>query len=308
MVSPRDQNALYSCVSAAYGLSRAEEAAAVLLLIDFEADWAVLADRVINLPLLVATNVDKVAEGAIAAGLGVIRLDHPEMTISDRLTHAILEAVAAEWINPGSAVAAVYSSFDSESIDTISLIRLNERLGKLTARDLRMLDTKVPLETLKLVVDLAVEIGREGREGKPVGTMFVVGDHRKVMDESRPGGFDFVKGYPRRERSLADFRVREGIKEIAQLDGMFVVAADGTIEASCRIIDTAPVELTLTTGLGSRHFAAAAISKNTHAIAVTVSETNGTVRLFQNGEVILRIEPFTRAMKWKSFQAESTAD
>ena len=29
MVSARDQNALYSCVSAAYGLSRAEEAAAV---------------------------------------------------------------------------------------------------------------------------------------------------------------------------------------------------------------------------------------------------------------------------------------
>jgi DNA integrity scanning protein DisA with diadenylate cyclase activity len=135
----------------------------------------------------------------------------------------------------------------------------------------------------------------------------VVGDHRKVMEHSRPGGFDLVRGYKRKERNISDSRVREGIKEIAQLDGAFVIAADGTIEASCRLIDTDPVELTLTTGLGSRHFAAAAISKNTNALAVVVSESNGTVRLFQNGEVVLRIEPLRRAMKWKAPGIDSGA-
>ena len=87
--------------------------------------------------------------------------------------------------------------------------------GRLTARDLRQLETSVPLETLKTVIDLAVEIGREGREGKPIGTMFVVGDTRKVLQHCQPAGFDPVNGYNRPERDLHDPRVREAVKEIA---------------------------------------------------------------------------------------------
>jgi DNA integrity scanning protein DisA with diadenylate cyclase activity len=129
--------------------------------------------------------------------------------------------------------------------------------------------------------------------------MFIVGDHQKVLKESRPGGFDMVKGYSAKDRNMFDAKTREGIKELAQLDGMFVISADGTVEGSARIIDTSPVEITMTKGLGSRHFSGAAISKNTEAIAVVVSQSSGTVRIFQNGEVVLRIEPMQRAMKWK---------
>ena len=46
------------------------------------------------------------------------------------------------------------------------------------------------------------------------------------------------------------------------------------------------------------------ITKKTKAVAVTVSESNGTVRLFHKGEVLLRVEPFRRAMKWKDFEYE----
>ncbi len=228
-----------------------------------------------------------------------IKLENPDATIHDRLTQAILDGVAAEYLRPGAIVVAVYSSFSVDQSDSISIVQLTEHLGRLTARDLQMLETKVPLDTIKRVVELAVEIGREGREGKPVGTMIIVGDHRKVLQQSQSVGFDPMKGYSRKQRNLSDPRVVEAIKEIAQLDGAFIIAADGTVESCCRIIDTAPVELTMTTGLGSRHYAGAAISKNTEAIAVVVSESSGTVRIFQNGEVVLRIEPMRRAMKWK---------
>ena len=50
--------------------------------------------------------------------------------------------------------------------------------------------------------------------------------------------------------------------------------------------------------------AAAAITKSTAAVAVVVSESGGTVRIFQNGEVVRRVEPFRRAMKWKDFDYE----
>ena len=96
--------------------------------------------------------------------------------------------------------------------------------------------------------------------------------------------------------------MREGIKEIAQLDGAFVVSSDGTVEAACQLIATAAANVTLSKGLGTRHWAAAAITKKTKAVAVTVSESSGTVRIFQNGEVMLRIEPFRRAMKWRDFE------
>jgi DNA integrity scanning protein DisA with diadenylate cyclase activity len=182
-------------------------------------------------------------------------------------------------------------------------VPLDEHLGRLTPRDFRQLETTEPIETLKGVVDVAVEIGREGREGKPVGTMFVVGDTRKVLTLCHSSGFDPVKGYKRDERNLNDHRVREAIKEIAQLDGAFVVATDGTVEKSCQIVETTHSDMTsVSAGLGARHWSAAAISKETNAIAVVVSESNGTVRLFLNGVVVLRIEPYRRPMKWKDVQ------
>lgn len=306
--SRKSQSAFFSFVEAAAKLAKATEADAILILTQKSVDWARLKKKTAACEaLIIATHHDDVSKSAAEAGITTTTLDKPDATVQNQLTQAVLSSVASEKLEPGSTVVSIYSGFDTEHIDTISVLKLTERLGRLTARDLRKLETKVPLETLKTVVDLAVEIGREGREGKPVGTMFVVGDHRKVLEESRPGSFDFVKGYSRKERNLFDFRVREGIKEISQIDGMFIIAADGTVEASGRIIDTSPVQLTMTTGLGSRHFAGAAISKNTKAISVVVSQSSGTVRIFQNGEVVLRIEPLERAMKWKDLDAEASS-
>ena len=175
----------------------------------------------------------------------------------------------------------------------------------MTVRDLRQFAGKIPVETLKLVVDLAVEIGREGREGKSVGTLFVIGDHRKTLGFCRPMGFDPVKGYKSVERKLTDNKVREGVKEIAQMDGAFVVSSDGIVVAAAQHISAPPSsEISLPKGLGARHWAAAEISNCTSALAVVVSSSGGTVRLFRDGEVVLRIEPFRRAMKWRDFDNE----
>jgi DNA integrity scanning protein DisA with diadenylate cyclase activity len=288
-------------------LVTATDADALLLLIEAPTDWERLKRRSGAEKILVVADTPEQVEGAEQIGLNTVVLDMAESPIYERLTQALLEAVAHEILAPGAHVVALYSGFEPDRIDSISYLRLDEHLGRLTARDLRQLETRVPLDTLRLVVDLAVEIGREGREGKPVGTMFVVGDYRKVLAESAPSGFDPLKGYSRKERNLSDPRVREGIKEIAQLDGAFIVSADGTVEKACQILDTSAASITLTKGLGARHWAGAAISKKTNAIAIVVSETNGTVRIFQNGEVVLRIEPFRRAMKWTDFEYESPA-
>ena len=286
-------------------LSESAEADAVLLLLEGPADWARLKNLAGDERVIVAADSAKELEGAKEAGLDTVVVHMPDAPVNDRLTQCLLESVADDILAPGSCVVAIYSGFEADVMDSVSVINLGEHLDRLTGRDLRQLETRVPLETLKVVVDLAVEIGREGREGKAVGTMLVVGDTRKVLACSRPVGFDPVRGYSRKERSLHDPRVREGIKEIAQMDGALIVAPDGTVEAACRYVDSPATALTLSKGLGSRHWAAAGISRATKAVAITVSQSNGTVRIFQNGEVVLRIEPLhRRPMVWKAFEYE----
>lgn len=262
-------------------------------------DWSAFKKKAGDLAFVVAGDSQEVIQTALDAEIPAVVVESSDAPIHEKLEQALLQAIADEVLSPGGGVVAIYGCFDAKQSDTISYIQLDEHLGRLTARDLRNLGTRVPLDTLKVVVDLAVDIGREGREGKPVGTMFVVGDTRNVLSYSHPTGFDPVKGYNRKERNLTDSKVREGIKEVAQLDGAFVVSADGTVEASCQLIETSAANVTLSKGLGTRHWAGAAITKKTNAVAIAVSESSGTVRIFHKGEVILRVEPFRRAMKWK---------
>jgi diadenylate cyclase len=285
-------------------LAKAVKADALLVLLDGPTDWQRLKALEKDLLILVAADLAEQVHGAAEAGLRTLLLEMPDSPVQGKLARALLEGVADEVLRPGARTVAIYSAFEAGTIDTISVIDLGDHLGRLTVRDLQQLETSVPLDTLKTVVDLALEIGREGREGKPVGTLFVVGDHRRVLAHSRPLGFDPVKGYTRKERRLSDPRVREGIKEIAQMDGAFIVSVDGTVVAACRLIEAPAVDISLSKGLGSRHWAAAAISRRTNAVAVAVSESSGTVRIFQDGEVMLRIEPFRRPMKWTDFEYE----
>ena len=278
-------------------LSKVTDADALLLLLEAPTDWEQLKENAGNETIVIAADLEHQVAGAADVALEVVLLNMVDTPVYEKLSHALLMSVADEILSPGAVVVAVYSGFEQGQIDTISYIQLDDHLGRLTARDLRQLSTNVPLDTLKVVVELAIEIGREGREGKPVGTMFVVGDARKVQANSQPTGFDPVRGYNRKERNLHDARVREGIKEIAQLDGAFIVSSQGIIESACRLVDASAANITMSKGLGTRHWAAAAITKKTRAVAVVVIESSGTVRMFQNCEVALRVEPFRRAMK-----------
>jgi DNA integrity scanning protein DisA with diadenylate cyclase activity len=254
----------------------------------------------------VAVSTTRQADAVREAGLIGVEIEASDVAITERISLALIEAVANDHLSAGDRVAVVYAGFEADALDTLTVVRLGEHLERLSSRDLRELETSVPFETLKAVVDLAVEIGREGREGKNVGTLIVIGDVRNVMARSHTLGFDPFRGYRRKERNLRDARVREAIKEIAQMDGAFVVARDGTVEAACRLIDAPNTGLTLPKGLGTRHWAAAAITNVTNALAVVVSQSTGTVRLFQKGEIILRVAPMRhyRAMRWHDTETE----
>lgn len=141
------------------------------------------------------------------------------------------------------------------------------------------------------VVGLAVEIAREGREGRKIGTLFAVGDVEGVLPRSRPLLLDPLHGHPDELLHVTRPDFRETVKELAQLDGAFLVRDDGTFAAACRYID---VELDASQvflpGLGTRHAAAASISAATDTVAVVVSQS-AMVRVFAGGEVRAEIVP-----------------
>jgi diadenylate cyclase len=144
--------------------------------------------------------------------------------------------------------------------------------------------------TLRKVVNLAVEIAREGREGRKIGTLFVVGDSEAVLKHSRPMILDPLYGHPHEIKRIQDQNLRETLKELAQLDGAFVVSDEGVVLSAARYIDAASDHLELPLGLGSRHVAAASVSSRTDSVSVAVSESS-TVRMFDDGELVAEIVP-----------------
>ena len=174
----------------------------------------------------------------------------------------------------------------------------NELLKELCSKK-RGVNTRV----LEQTIALAVEIAREGREGRKIGTLFVVGDSEAVLDNSRPLILDPLVGHPDEKKRIDDPDVRETLKELSQLDGAFVVSDRGVVLSAARYIDTPSDDLNVPLGLGSRHIAAASVSWHTNAVAVAVSESS-MVRMFDDGELVSEIVPEIWTLKRYSSQLE----
>ena len=152
------------------------------------------------------------------------------------------------------------------------------------------LKTKCNPATLEKTLHLAIEIAREGREGKRIGTFFVVGDEKNVLNMSRNMILDPLLGHPDDTKRIDDPDMRETIKELSQLDGAFIVSDKGVVISACRYIDSSAKGIELPLGLGSRHVAGASISKETKAVSIVVSESS-VIRIFIAGKLVTEIMP-----------------
>ena len=152
--------------------------------------------------------------------------------------------------------------------------------------------TEYDPDVLESLIELAVAIAREGREGKRVGTLFMLGDENAVLARSRSLILDPLLGHSESARHITDLNLRGTIKELAQLDGGFVVSQSGIVLSACRYLDgiASEVEVEVPLGLGSRHIAAANMSAVTKAVGIVVSESS-VVRIFCHGQLVGEIIP-----------------
>lgn len=214
------------------------------------------------------------------------------MTARQRLRVALFLALANQQIRVGDTVVCLSGLAGTGSLDTVLIMEAREELESLaTGQSRGGLPGGIQAGVLERVLNLASELGYEGREGKPVGALFVVGDYQRVLPMTRPLILNPFAGHPEEARNILDPALDETIKELTPIDGAFLIRGDGVIESCGTYINVSmPDEARLPPGLGARHQAAAAITATSNAIAITVSESSGSILVFRHGRTITEIE------------------
>ncbi|KPN30409.1 DisA bacterial checkpoint controller nucleotide-binding protein [Halolamina pelagica] len=205
--------------------------------------------------------------------------------IRDRIRFGVEGAMERNFVGDGDEVGCVVSVFDGDH-DAIVRVRADESMHS-GVYDL-FANSRADPGVIRDVFEVVIELGKKGQKGKPVGALFVVGDAGKVMNKSRPLSYNpFEKSHVH----VGDPIVNVMLKEFSRLDGAFVISDSGKIVSAYRYLEPGAEGVDIPKGLGTRHMAGAAITRETNATTIVLSESDGMVRAFKGGELILEIDP-----------------
>jgi len=261
-----------------------EKKATLLLMITDDRD---LIEEVKNgipeIDIIVATSKQPIQDDLIEMGIKVKNIkDTPlrSLNILEQVQNLLIGTCIEGLISINDRVLCIiYPEIEaliSFNVSNVTIMHLKDEIGN-----------RVDMRILETILTLAYEIAREGREGRNVGALFVIGDSENVLKYSRPLILNPFKGHTEDTRNVLNKDNWETIKELAQLDGAFVINNDGIAIATGRYIGVS-WDIYLQGGLGGRHLAAASISKTTKAIAISVS-TSGVIRIFIDGREIFKV-------------------
>jgi DNA integrity scanning protein DisA with diadenylate cyclase activity len=204
-----------------------------------------------------------------------------------QLRSALLVALTRGLVSFNDRVCCIGGIAGSNQFDTIVVAEIEREFQTLLAGPATdLLPEDVKPEVLERVLAVATELAVEGREGRPVGCLFVVGDTAKVQDHTKPLVLNPFFGYKEEDRNILNPFMDETVKEYSSIDGAFVIRGDGVVEAAGSLLQASANGFTLPSGLGSRHAAAAAISVATNCISIAVSSSTGQVTLFRRGVLL----------------------
>jgi diadenylate cyclase len=228
-----------------------------------------------------------------AKGIPVLPLPEYDLGRPEKLKIALVSGIARGLYKEGDVVVSLLARKPAALPDSILVVTVGQEeedgsFGFLQAEG-------VSAGVMDALIDLAVSIGVEGWEGRPVGALFVVGDSNTVMEKSRQLTLNPFQGYSEDEKNIMNPDVRHALHAFAVLDGAFIVREDGVVVAAGRYLNfDEEKELDVPLGLGARHMAAAGISRDSDAIAIVVSQTSGSVRVFRRGKAALELAPRMR--------------
>ena len=204
-----------------------------------------------------------------------------------QLRSAVLVALMRGVIKFTDRICCLDGMTGSNQFDTLVVVDIEREFqALLTGAPADLLPEDVKPEVLERVIAVATELAVEGREGRPVGCLFVIGDTEKVAAFTKPLVLNPFFGYKEEDRNILNPFMDETVKEFSSIDGAFVIRGDGVVEAAGSLIQATDSDHALPGGLGSRHAAAAAISVAANCISIVVSSSTGQVTLFRQGVML----------------------
>ncbi|MFB6090247.1 MAG: diadenylate cyclase domain-containing protein, partial [Halobellus sp.] len=102
--------------------------------------------------------------------------------VRDRIRFGAEGALEQGLVEEGDVVACSVRVFDGDP-DGIVRVRIDESMRS-GIYDL-FANSRADPGVIRDVFEVAIELGKKGQKGKPVGALFVVGDAGKVMNKSR---------------------------------------------------------------------------------------------------------------------------
>jgi DNA integrity scanning protein DisA with diadenylate cyclase activity len=198
----------------------------------------------------------------------------------------LIEAINKRYIEKGEKVVCVQDpNLGSGYQGLLFIFDVDEIFFKIGQQKL---SEYISSEIVEATINLAKEIGEEGREGRKIGTAFIIGDPQELNKHLKQmiiNPFYNITDKPK----ITDPDLKETIKNFAQLDGAFVINQEGEILSAGTYIDINTAELDFPDGFGTKHRACAALTKETNAIAVVVSESGGKVRVLKQGRISIKV-------------------
>jgi DNA integrity scanning protein DisA with diadenylate cyclase activity len=144
---------------------------------------------------------------------------------------------------------------------------------------------------LQAALEVACRIGQVSSRGKQIGALIVLGDSDRVLEGARQLIPNPFQGHEMADRMLTNTTVQDALIELAKIDGAVVIRGDGFIRTAGAFLTVSASKVEVPAGLGARHATGAAISARTDATAVVVSSTDGNVRAFAGGQLVLQLDP-----------------
>jgi DNA integrity scanning protein DisA with diadenylate cyclase activity len=256
-----------------------------------------LRGRRIKSKILYALPTEKVVDRLRKKGFRAVTIPPYDFSRMEKAKVAVVAGLGAGQLKEGEIVLCAVARTNSRHVDTVLRLRIGQSLDERAPIESLNLPAEFNSQVVESILSLALAVGHQGFEGHPIGTIFVVGDTARVMEMSRQLTINPFHGLPESERNVIDPRISEALKNFSVLDGAFVIREDGVVLAAGRYLQpSADPDALLPLGLGARHAAAAAITRSTSAVSVTVSQSSGTVRVFRGGEMVLELHQVARRM------------
>jgi diadenylate cyclase len=262
----------------------------LLLVSDHPLSPSEVRGRPIKRKLVYAVTSDAIANQLKSKKYLAVLIPPYDYTRIEKIKVAVVAAQTAGLVRDGDTILALTGPGDDKVMDTLVKVDIGSEDPEEKIRvDTLGLPAEFSSQVVEGLIHTAMEIGAEGYEGHPVGTIIVIGDSTAVMEKSRQLILNPFQGISEAERNSLDPPIREAVKTFSALDGAFIIREDGVVLAAGRYLLTMSRDVKLPMGLGARHSAAASITAESKAIAVTVSQTTGTVRVFKEGEIVLEL-------------------